>query len=90
VTDAQLAAMNQDAVYSTVSSETLAPLGGPTYCYFALRADLGPLTTFMLDGNPADFTLLTRDVTDSLGYTASYNIYRNNTPDTTLHVLTTT
>ena len=77
-TDESLASLSVDEGVSKVINKTISSqiLG---YVYFAYRNLSGPIASFKINGNTVATTLVTRNVVNSFGHSASYNIYRSNT-----------
>jgi hypothetical protein len=80
LTDEQILALDHEPGL-TIATSKVMNTDGTKYLYMAYRANLGA-GTFTLDGNAVAMTLVTRDVVNENGHTASYRIYRTTSTQT--------
>lgn len=77
-TDEQLLSLSaEEGVSKDISKNISSQILG--YVYFAYRQLSGSIASFKVNGNEVPTTLVTRNVVNSAGHSAVYNIYRTNT-----------
>lgn len=75
LTDEQIWVLSHEPGFTRTFSHVFNT-DGPKYIYFVYRSSLGA-GTFTVGGNPVAMTLVTRNVVNRNGHSASYNVYRS-------------
>jgi hypothetical protein len=66
----------EDGVSSTINKIFSSGISG--YVYFAYRSLSGPVSSFKVNGSVVPTTMVSRNIVNSSGHSAAYNIYRTN------------